>query len=594
MRTSRMRRCVFVSVVLLGLSACGDDGPSMTPVPPPAPPPDAGGLGPVPPPTAEVPEPSAPAPPVIPWLEAGRPDVAAPAPPELGPCPEGWRRIESATGIAHCDPWPEAGHARCARDDETMLPGDPACRRIGSACPAGDFATDFPAGSTVVHVRPSAEPDGDGTPERPFATIEAAIAGSPQRAILALAKGTYREAVRLNGGRVLWGACVAETVLSVTDASAAGDGVVTVTGRNVGVRNLQIADSGRVGINLRGTGASGVIEDVLVARTTIAGVLASDGASFTMSRSLVREVGLGTATTGDRGVHLQAGATGELSSVVIDGTVGRGISVASDGTILRATDVAVVRTAKPPRSYADAVLAALGGTIELSRVVVDDLDTNAIRAEGAGSRVTATDVLVRGAGASDRSEMDSAVTALMAGQVSLERAAVVGFGEIGVTAFGEGSTVSLADVLVSGRGDEGAVVGTGLYVGFVGSMSASRVAVENVRDFAVGVDEPGSRFDGTDVIVRDVARVDGAMGTVGVQLTNGAAAVLTRVSIERAAEEAAVSHGAGTTLELRDLRVAETDARLSSALRIEELGTMTVERAVLEEVRYVGVSVAHW
>ncbi|MBW2262786.1 MAG: hypothetical protein JRG91_12495, partial [Deltaproteobacteria bacterium] len=64
------------------------------------------------------------------------PDVAPAEPaalPVLTPCPDGWREVvDEGTGVVVCDPWPEAGAGDCA-DDESHLPGEPGCTRVGPA-----------------------------------------------------------------------------------------------------------------------------------------------------------------------------------------------------------------------------------------------------------------------------------------------------------------------------------------------------------------------------------------------------------------------------------------------------------------------------
>src|SRR5262245_48240963 len=74
----------------------------------------------------------------------------APAPATLTPCPMGWREIAPAgpDEVATCDPWPVGGPLDCPSIDEAHFPGEPGCSRIGTACPAGEWADDLPAGAT--------------------------------------------------------------------------------------------------------------------------------------------------------------------------------------------------------------------------------------------------------------------------------------------------------------------------------------------------------------------------------------------------------------------------------------------------------------
>src|SRR5690349_18435345 len=80
---------------------------------------------------------------------------AAPDRPAFGDCPSGWGPVEDERGVVTCDPWPTGGPAACPVG-EMQLPGEPACRRVGPACPAGPYPDDLPA-KDVIYVAPGAE-----------------------------------------------------------------------------------------------------------------------------------------------------------------------------------------------------------------------------------------------------------------------------------------------------------------------------------------------------------------------------------------------------------------------------------------------------
>src|SRR5689334_20997324 len=112
------------------------------------------------------------------------------------PCRDGWRAIDpgAGNGPVVCDPWPESGRATCA-EGEAHFPGEPGCVRVGTECPAGDWADDLPA-SGVVYVQPGAT-GGDGTRAMPFGSIGEAVTMGTRGATIALARGTYTEHVSL-------------------------------------------------------------------------------------------------------------------------------------------------------------------------------------------------------------------------------------------------------------------------------------------------------------------------------------------------------------------------------------------------------------
>src|SRR5262245_17734248 len=117
-----------------------------------------------------------------------------PAAPGFVPCPDGWREVADpgSPGLVTCDPWPESGPEDCTAPDEAHFPGEPGCRRVGTACPAGDWAEDIPGGSTVLYVRAGAA-GGDGSLALPFGSVGAAVAAAPDDAVIAISKGTFNE-----------------------------------------------------------------------------------------------------------------------------------------------------------------------------------------------------------------------------------------------------------------------------------------------------------------------------------------------------------------------------------------------------------------
>ena len=70
----------------------------------------------------------------------------------------------------------------------------------------------------------------------PFGTVASAMNAATDGDIIALAKGTFTEEVNLRNGVTLWGACVAETVLTSSIAEL-GAGVVQVFPREFGDRD---------------------------------------------------------------------------------------------------------------------------------------------------------------------------------------------------------------------------------------------------------------------------------------------------------------------------------------------------------------------
>ena len=189
---------LVILAILATLAGCGDDAMSVVDS-------DAGwgnDAGPIDLPT--VAEPLPPAPPRL-------------AIPPSWDCPAGWRSVSVAEGISECTPWPEGGQLDCPAG-EAHFPGTAGCALVGAPCPADGWPAALPAGRPVRYVRAPGTA-GDGSLTRPFGTINAAIAGATEGDVIAVASGTYDEFFVLPAGVALYGACAAETILTLTRPS---------------------------------------------------------------------------------------------------------------------------------------------------------------------------------------------------------------------------------------------------------------------------------------------------------------------------------------------------------------------------------------
>ena len=137
------------------------------------------------------------------------PDAPRPPNPPRFTCAVGWRpqTITYGTGpsesVTVCEPWPD-GTPACG-ESEIRVPGV-GCTALAAPCPA---AGDFPAArpGRTVYVREGAT-GGDGTRERPFANLQAALQVDPAPARVMFAAGTYAVTPQTLSADIEWvGAC---------------------------------------------------------------------------------------------------------------------------------------------------------------------------------------------------------------------------------------------------------------------------------------------------------------------------------------------------------------------------------------------------
>lgn len=538
-------------------------------------------------------EPVEPAPP-----EAPAPP-ASPAAPRMTPCPEGWRAVEDpdAPELVTCNPWPEGGRQDCAAD-EAHFPGSAACERIGTACPAGDYAEDIPVGAVVVHVRAGAVPGGDGSVETPFATIGAAIAAAPDEAVIALSKGTFDEVVTLDRPVALWGACVAETIVAPSLASEE-DAAVTITADGAVIVNLQVGGA-RLGVDVVAADAVR-IESVLVDGTTVTGVRVTAAGVLAAANLVVRDTSARASDDAQGyGLDVVGGGRADVARGVFERNTTVGVIVDGIGTVVFCADVVVADTsARPSDATAGiGIVVREGGSLELTRAVLREHRLDGALIGGAGSLLDATDLVVsdnlwqesdeRGGGAIDVGTGARAVLT----RVTLERNRTSGIHVYDTSTQVEATDLVVRDTL-SRQADT--ATGTAIVVDDEAHMVLTRAAFLRNRENAIDVRDPGTELVATDVTVQDT-RPSEASGDAGAGLLvmGGARVELERGRFTRSRAAGMIAFAPDTVLVATDVVVEETGAQESDGLLgfglwVADGASVELLRAAFEGNRAAGI-----
>ncbi len=578
-------------------------------------------------------------PPALDWLAAGAPPVATPS----LPCASGWRSVPTSDGAAsYCDPWPTSGAVDCGAG-EAHFPGEAGCVAVGRPCPAGADPADLPAGAVILHVRAGAAPGGDGSATAPYATIAEAVASAPDGALLALSRGTYDEAVRLDRPLTLRGACSRDTVI-VPSSAGESVGAITVASAGVVIEDLGVGPTPSMGIVVQGGaarvrgvviagargraievdgtgsdldaaelalrdtaslsdgtrgralvvshGASATVVRASLERSRDAGVYVGMGASLVLEDSAVRGVlaATGTADT-SAGVRLWDATTrATLRRVVVEGAVGGGVAVDPSAGIdledVLVRDVSSVRAATGGLATA--------GRATLARVAIVGAGGAGL-AVSAGASVDATDLVVERALELDGADADAVV--VRGGTLSATRASIASAHGIGVRVE-DGGHATLSDLTVTGVTRVLGPYGVGVFVAGAGTvLTGLRVRVEDVSSAGVLVNAASASFD--DVAIRRIgagsrAPYDG----VGADVENGGTLVLARALVEDArgqgvfaphAEGAAPPVLRASDLVVRHVHERPWDHASGRGVSIED-GRADLVRVAIEDVREVGLA----
>jgi hypothetical protein len=581
-------------------------------------------------------------------IEAPAPP-ASPTPPSLAPCPEGWREV-ARDDVTVCEPWPEAGPQDCPVD-AMHLPGTSGCAEIGTACTGDGWPSDLPSDAEVVFVRAGAAPGGDGSRDAPLPTVAEGIAASGSGAIVAIAAGTYDEALNVPAGRTLWGACVAQTRIAAS-TEAAHVGTLNVTGSGAVVRNLQIGGL-RPAVSVNGSGRSIAIEEVAIAEATGIGIVVANGGRADVRASVIRETAPNAAGNESLAVAGVGQSEVTLSEVLFVDNHDSAI-FGSGPFSVSLSDVAIRRTRPLPASSMWGVAMYLedgvrvsgsrvvmeshhgasvwgigsGVEVDLEDVVIRDTDSYANNGqegrglqlfEGArahlrralfernhaasvailreGSWALLEDVVIRDTQSEVASgQMGLGVSVWFGGELTVHRGEIAGNRGGGAVAIE--ATMRLEDVVVRATGAEAqadGLDGWGVIAFHGGHIEADRLLVDENAGVGVMADF-GSTLEIADLTVRHTAAsLDGTLGR-GLLVQDESEARLTRVLLEGNRELAMCAYGAGTIMAIEDLEIRGTHSNADDgiggqAFSIQDGAQVTLARALFSQNREAALSV---
>lgn len=248
------------------------------------------------------------------------------------------------------------------------VPGETTCREV-APCGSGRWGT-IPVEPSTQYVDGAyAGLDSDGTAERPWTTIQAAVEAADESAIVAIAAGQYAELVDINGKPVrLWGVCPAKVeIVGDADNPAVvvrngADGAelhdVAITGAHLGVGilnaldvhidRLWIHDTGSMGLDVEASlSSSADVSGSLIESAHEVGVF-SWASELTLESCVVRRTQLEPSGFGGYGIQArQDPSTGEAATLSITRSLvaeNRQMGILVLGSTLTADGVAVMDT----------------------------------------------------------------------------------------------------------------------------------------------------------------------------------------------------------------------------------------------------------
>ncbi len=464
-------------------------------------------------------------------------------------------------------------------------PFDPA-RPVGTAeaCPAGALAG--PEGGCVEPVAAAcadvgAPPEGpgtlfvdaradatgaDGTPERPFPSLGAAMEAALPGATIRLAAGRYPEPVTVGKDVTLWGRCPDEvfvgalvlgpgthtTIEGLSVAPEAGDAGASVylRGETSTLRRLRV--HGEQGVALAHEAGTAALEAVRLSSNAVECARQFSGQASWRAVVLSPCAGIGAV--------LDAGTEADWRDVRIDGSTGFGIL--ARGAVLRAERLTVAGSRPGAAGAGEGLHVREGARVDVTDVVVREVAASALRAVGVGSSVDARRLVLADARPEPLPQATHGwgVEASEGASVTLRAAVVDRVAGVGVVASGAATQVLLEDTLVRETvpQPDGRVAGKGVAIEGEATAMLRRVRLESHLEEALHVAR-GARVELDGLAALDTrGRLDDGHDGWGIGVQTGGQVFGRDVRVGRAHEFGLHASGPGTRVELDGLVVENT------------------------------------
>lgn len=453
-------------------------------------------------------------------------------------CPAGTTRDVSGFGCADVAP-----PAPCTGATREAV-GAPAC------VPVGDCTGAFPPAGAIVVDASLADAQVDATHVK---TLAAGVAAAGDGATIAIAIGTYEEAVTIEKRVTVVGRCAAKVEIKSPAGSVKAGIEVLATG--VIVRGVTL--TGHVdGVAVKSSGEA-TIEDVVVRDSRYAGLYV-EGGRATIRRTKVEDTVPQADARG--GFDLAVGVGAEAT--MTDGTLSGGVQAVLAGADSKVTltRVVVTRQAPNPSSNvrATGVVAIGGAHLTVAQSILRDMTTDSAAAAEDDGVVELTETIVRDVHIGGSAARGYGVTATYGGHVVLRSSMIANVANTAALSRDDKSTLELSSVAIVAPAPVGNPVGAGTSDGKGGGIAVSgkgKATLDNTVilgawGVAAFADAGGflelkrSLLDAT----RGTSGADPTRSTaVGFVVLNGASATVADVSITRTSG-AGVSLGKGSKL----------------------------------------------
>jgi hypothetical protein len=491
------------------------------------------------------------------------------------------------------------------------VPGDVACRPMGSPCPTAaerwaseaDLRARAPGyDGPVVYVAADAAAHEAGTRERPLPLDEAVNAAAPG-SLLALALGTYDAAVAPDGSALV-GACVSGTVIAPA-AENPDLGAIELTGSNATlVANLTLSGN-HEGLVARG-GATGVSPEHIIRDVTIVGVINRGLHVTTGSAVDARLLRVDNTRphpvdqTRGRGIQVDYAASLTLTGATLRNNHDVGIYAIDAGTSVSASRVLVEDT-QPDASdqnFGWGIAVLSGASLTLTGATLRNNHQVGLCASDTGTTVSATGLLVEDTQPQASDQMRGRGMDVEAGaSLILTRATLRNNHDIGLIASGSGSTVEASGLLVEDTQPQASdqTGGRGIYAQDGASLTLTGATLRNNHDLGIFVADPDTTVEATGLLIEDTQPQASDQTTGwGIAVQDGAALTVVGATLRNNHDVGLFADGSGSTIAATSLLIESTqpnasDQTLGWGIAVQNGAALTLTGATLRNNHDIGL-----
>jgi hypothetical protein len=501
-------------------------------------------------------------------------------------CPAGTKR--DASGFACMDAAPAAPCAGATREAQDQA----------SCVPVGDCTGPFPPAGAIVVDASLSDGQVDATHVR---TLSAGVAAAADGATVAVAAGTYDDAVTLTKHVTLVGRCAA----SVEIRSPAGSMKPGIDVRTTGVTVRGLTLTGHVKGIAVAVNAAATVEDVVVRGARHSGLYV-EGGRATIRGTKVED----TRPQADRrgGFDLAVGVGGEAS--LFDSTLSGGVQgVLAGGADTKVALTRVVITKQAPNAdseiRATGMAVVSGARVTVAQSVIRDLVGDGAAVVQEDGVVDLTDTIVRDVHVGGAAARGYGLLAMLGGHLVVRSSQISAIERAAVLVRDQGSSLELVASTVRGPNGNGATPppglisdGKGAGVSVVGKAKASLDSVAILGTWGISAyADTGGALEMKRSFVdapRGFEGGDPARGYASGLNVNGATAVVSDVTVTHCSGSAVgVGKGGrlrGDRLFVRDVVEGATESA-GSGLSVGANGDVDLDASVIDRATSTGIIV---